>query len=194
MWRYAGRVWRRGRLSETGGDGEERLWFAEGQAAVGEGVADRRWAVVGGRRRRFAEGQAAGVGAADRRWAEMGRKGGGMRRIRRRREERAADRRWAGRERKGGDLRGAGCRGFYAPCCGNVFLQGTRGRAHKKGGVEDLGKLRNGAIAKWSNFDLFDLRVKVQSLLLYVIPFLRVQFCCLMKNDIRNDIIFFDIQ
>jgi hypothetical protein len=36
-----------------------------------------------------------------------------------------------------------------------VFLQGKRGRAHKKGGVDDLEKLRNEARAEWSNFDLF---------------------------------------
>jgi hypothetical protein len=42
---------------------------------------------------------------------------------------------------------GAGCRGFYAPFYLEVFYC-AESAAHKKGGVDDLGKLRSGA--KWN--------------------------------------------
>jgi hypothetical protein len=35
------------------------------------------------------------------------------------------------------------------------FNMGARGTAHKKGGVNDLGKLRSAAVAELSNFDRF---------------------------------------
>ena len=57
---------------------------------------------------------------------------------------------------------GGGCNamagpGFFVPALRVVFYTAGKCGA-KKGGVNDLGKLRSGAIAERSNFDLLDLR------------------------------------